>query len=94
MSDALVSTMTRPMLRAAAACPAPAASANRDALSPGTRPDELEIIRILGATGFTVVCLALDVALPVHSNDSRRNRVATRINLQSGADHAQTHAGI
>jgi hypothetical protein len=94
MSDALVSTMTRPMLRAAAACPAPAASANRETLSLGTRPDDLEIVRSPAAADVAVVCLALDAALPVHSNDSRRNRVATPINLQSGSDHAQTHAGI
>ena len=66
MSDALVSTMTRPMLRAAEACPTLAASANRDTLSPGTRPNELEIVRFLGAAGFAVVCLALDAVLLRH----------------------------
>ena len=47
------------------ACPSPASdpSADQDMLRPGTRLDEFEIIRVLGAGGFGIVYLALDQVL-------------------------------
>ncbi|MGH8264268.1 MAG: serine/threonine protein kinase [Steroidobacteraceae bacterium] len=41
----------------------PAASDHLDALGPGTRLDEFEIVRVLGAGGFGIVYLALDQVL-------------------------------
>ena len=41
----------------------PAASDHLDALGPGTRLDEFEIVRVLGAGGFGIVYLALDQIL-------------------------------
>ena len=43
--------------------PPPAGSENHGALPPGTRLDEFEIVRVLGAGGFGIVYLALDHVL-------------------------------
>jgi len=66
MSDTLASTMTALMPREAGAGPAVAAAVDRDALAPGTRLDEFEVIRLLGAGGFGVVYLAFDTLLQRH----------------------------
>jgi serine/threonine protein kinase len=66
MTDTLASTMTVLMPREAGAEPAAAASVGQDALVPGTRLDEFEITRLLGAGGFGVVYLAFDTVLQRH----------------------------
>ncbi|MEO6031414.1 MAG: protein kinase, partial [Burkholderiaceae bacterium] len=45
------------------AVPAPEPAQEHDALLPGTRLDEFEILRVLGAGGFGIVYLALDHVL-------------------------------
>jgi serine/threonine protein kinase len=66
MSDNLASTMTIPITQATAAQPELGASVDHDALLPGTRLGEFEIIRLLGAGGFGIVYLALDTVLLRH----------------------------
>ncbi len=60
MSETQTWPMTARLPLGAASAPAPEASDGHDALCPGTRLDEFEVIRILGAGGFGIVYLALD----------------------------------
>ena len=60
MSDTLASTKTLPQPAQAAGRLALRAPVEHDALVPGTRLDEFEIVRVLGAGGFGIVYLALD----------------------------------
>ena len=48
-------TTTAPLPLGATASAAPAESQGHDALLPGTRLDEFEIVRVLGAGGFGIV---------------------------------------
>ena len=63
MSDTSTWSTTAANPLGAAAPSAPATSENHDALRIGTRVDEFEIIRVLGAGGFGIVYLALDQVL-------------------------------
>jgi serine/threonine protein kinase len=63
MSETLTWSRTTPPPLDAAPRPAPDALGSHDALSPGTRLDEFEIIRVLGVGGFGIVYLALDNVL-------------------------------
>ncbi len=66
MSDTLATTIAAPKPQETVAWRALAASVAHDALGPGTRLDEFEIIRLLGAGGFGIVYLALDTVLLRH----------------------------
>jgi serine/threonine protein kinase len=63
MSDTLASTKTLPQPAQAAGRLALPGPLEHDALVPGTRLDEFEIVRVLGAGGFGIVYLALDHVL-------------------------------
>lgn len=63
MSNTLASTIRAPMPQEPAAEPGLAGSVDHDALLPGARLDEFEIVRLLGAGGFGIVYLALDTVL-------------------------------
>ena len=63
MSDTSTWPATAAKPLGATAPSAPATSENHDALRTGTRVDEFEIIRVLGAGGFGIVYLALDQVL-------------------------------
>lgn len=54
---------TAPLTIGATGVAAPVVSEEHDALHPGTRLDEFEILRVLGAGGFGIVYLALDHVL-------------------------------
>jgi serine/threonine protein kinase len=66
MFDTLASTIWAPMSQEPAAQPGLAGWVDHDALLPGTRLDEFEIVRLLGAGGFGIVYLALDTVLLRH----------------------------
>ncbi len=66
MTVTLTSTTTVAVGREATAQSVSAASADHDALGPGTRLDEFEIVRVLGVGGFGIVYLALDQVLLRH----------------------------
>ena len=53
----------RALIKTDAAAPKPEAENVHDALAPGTRLDEFEIVRVLGAGGFGIVYLAVDQVL-------------------------------
>jgi len=63
MSEKSHWSTTAPLPLQAIAAPAPAVPEAHDALLPGTRLDEFEIIRVLGSGGFGIVYLALDHVL-------------------------------
>jgi serine/threonine protein kinase len=63
MSDTQIWSRTALMPVESTARPAPDALGEHDALAPGTRLDDFEIIRVLGAGGFGIVYLALDSVL-------------------------------
>lgn len=66
MSEKSIWSTTAPMSLEAVAAPAPSELEAHDALLPGTRLDEFEILRVLGAGGFGIVYLALDHVLLRH----------------------------
>ena len=66
MSEKSIWSTTAPLPLEATAVSAPAELEAHDALLPGTRLDEFEILRVLGAGGFGIVYLALDHVLLRH----------------------------
>jgi hypothetical protein len=98
MSDTLASTIRTPMPQEPAAQPGLAGSVDHDALLPGTRLHEFEIVRLLGAGGFGIVYLALDTLLLRHVAIKEYMPIAlagrgegVRISMRSPA-HAETFA--
>lgn len=63
MSETPTWITTAPLTIEASGVAAPVAMQEHDALHPGTRLDEFEILRVLGAGGFGIVYLALDHVL-------------------------------
>jgi serine/threonine protein kinase len=66
MTATLTLTIAAPMPQEASARTGSAPSLDHDALGPGTRVEEFEIIRVLGVGGFGIVYLALDHVLLRH----------------------------
>jgi serine/threonine protein kinase len=77
----------------------PPASTERDALPPGTRLDEFEILRVVGVGGFGIVYLAMDHALQrqvaikeyMPAALAARKHEALDVQIRS-ASHAKTYA--
>jgi len=97
MSKTLASTLDLP-LPDAAAQPMSGHVVDDDALRPGTRLDEFELIRVLGTGGFGIAYLALDhvlqrqVAIKEYMPTSLARRGASMAVAIRSAEHAETFA--